>query len=663
MSRVLDRRQVLRGATMAGGGLALSAYMPAWAQSVSAGIAKPLPTVSGEDITLRVAHQKMMIDGRESHAIGINGTVPAPLIRLREGQNVRLHVVNDLDEETSIHWHGLLVPFQMDGVPGISFPGIPARSTFTYEFPIIQSGTYWYHSHSGLQEQDGHYGPILIDPKDPDPVQFDREHVIVLSDHSFQHSHYLFDRLKKESGYFNRQRQTLAGLLAGKDQPLKERLMWGKMRMDPADVADVTGSTYTYLVNGHGPRDNWTALFKPGERVRLRFINASSMTTFNVRIPGLPMTIVAADGLNVRPVQIDEFQFGPAETYDAIVTPPDMRAYTLVGESVDRSGQARATLAPREGMAAEVPPLRKRPLATMKDMGMGGHDMGTMDHGAMQGMGNGAAGAQAGSMAGMDHSAMNHGAGAGSMQGMNHSQMNHGTAAAAAGGMAGMAMPQGQSGTMAGMDHGSGAMPGMAGDQSMAGMDMGGMDMGNMNMRDFSKAPEVKKGPGVQTISAMPVDRTGDPGQGLENVGHRVLTYRDLMALDRNPDTRAPEREIKLHLTGNMERYMWGFDGEKLSENPDPITLLHGERVRVTLINDTMMGHPIHIHGHFFELVTGKGAYAPRKHTVLVQPGGTVSWDVTGEEGDWAFHCHMLYHMHAGMMRVVQVRKAGEAAA
>jgi CopA family copper-resistance protein len=658
MSRVLDRRQVLRGATLAGSGLALSAYMPAWAQPVSAGIAKPLPTVSGDDITLKIAHQMMMIDGRQSHAIGINGTVPAPLIRLREGQNVRLHVVNELDEETSIHWHGLLVPFQMDGVPGINFPGIPARSTFTYEFPIIQNGTYWYHSHSGLQEQEGHYGPILIDPKDPDPVQFDREHVIVLSDHSFQHPHYLFDRLKKESGYFNRQRQTLGGLLAGKDQPLKERLMWGKMRMDPADVADVTASTYTYLVNGHGPKDNWTALFRPGERVRLRFINASSMTTFNVRIPGLPMTIVAADGLNVRPIEIDEFQFGPAETYDAVVTPPDMRAYTLVGESVDRSGMARATLAPREGMAAEVPPLRKRPLATMKDMGMGGHDMSTMDHGSMQGMGSGAMGAQAGSMAGMDHSTMGQSAGAGSMQGMDHSQMNHGATGAAAGAMAGMTAPQGQSGAMAGMDHGSRAMPGMTDGQPMAGMDMGGM-----NMRDFSKAPSVKKGPGVQTISAMPVDRTGEPGQGLENVGHRVLTYRDLVALDRNPDTRAPEREIKLHLTGNMERYMWGFDGEKLSESPDPITLLHGERVRVTLINDTMMGHPIHIHGHFFDLVTGKGAYAPRKHTVLVQPGGTVSWDVTGEEGDWAFHCHMLYHMHAGMMRVVQVRKAGEAAA
>ena len=655
MSRVLDRRQVLRGASLAGGGLALSAYMPAWAQPVSAGIAKPLPTVSGEDITLKVAHQMMMIDGRQSHAIGINGTVPAPLIRLREGQNVRLHVVNELDEETSIHWHGLLLPFQMDGVPGIAFPGIPARSTFTYEFPIIQSGTYWYHSHSGLQEQEGHYGPILIDPKNPDPVQFDREHVIVLSDHSFHHPHYLFDRLKKESGYFNRQRQTLAGLLAGKDQSLKERLEWGKMRMDPADVADVTGSVYTYLVNGYGPKDNWTALFRPGERVRLRFINASSMTTFNVRIPGLPMTIVAADGLNVRPVEIDEFQFGPAETYDAIVTPPDLRAYTLVGESIDRSGMARATLAPREGMAAEVPPLRKRPLATMKDMGMGGMDHGTMDHGAMN---HSAMGGAAGSMSGMDHAAMGHGAGTGAMPGMDHSQMNHGAAGTAAGGMAGMDHGQAPGGAMAGMDHGSGTMPAMNGDQ-MGGMDMGGM---SHSMRDFSNAPEVKKGPGVQTISPMPVDRTGDPGQGLENVGHRVLTYRDLMALDRNPDTRAPEREIKLHLTGNMERYMWGFDGEKLSENPDPITLLHGERVRVTLINDTMMGHPIHIHGHFFELVTGHGDHAPRKHTVIVQPGGKVTWDFTADAvGDWAFHCHLLYHMHAGMMRVVSVRPKGDA--
>jgi CopA family copper-resistance protein len=601
MSRVVDRRQMLRGATLAGGGLALSAYMPARAQPVSAGIAAQMstasgaaqvPTVSGEDITLTVAHRMMTIDGRRSHAIGINGTVPGPLVRLREGQDVRLHVVNTLDEETSIHWHGLLLPFQMDGVPGISFPGIPARSTFTYTFPIVQSGTYWYHSHSGLQEQEGHYGPIVIDPKDPDPIAFDREHVVVLSDHSPRHPHDLFARLKKESGYFNRQRQTLGGLLEGKDQPAGARMMWGGMRMDPSDVADVTGSTYTYLVNGYGPRDNWTALFRPGERVRLRFINASSMTTFNVRIPGLPMTIVAADGLNVRPVAIDEFQFGPAETYDAIVVPTDMRAYTLVGESVDRSGMARATLAPGEGMAAEVPPLRKRPLATMKDMGMGGMDHGTMDHAAM------------------DHAEMG------------HAGMNYAAASDAAAGMT-------------------------------------AMDMGAMRMRDFSHAPGVKKGPGVQTIAPMPMDRTGEPGQGLEDAGHRVLTYRDLVAVDRNPDTRAPDRALEIHLTGNMERYMWSFDGEKLSEVTHPIPFIEGERVRVTLVNDTMMGHPIHIHGHFFDLVTGKGAFAPRKHTVLVQPGGKVSWDFTPVEGDWAFHCHMLYHMHAGMMQVVQVRKAG----
>jgi CopA family copper-resistance protein len=667
MSHIISRRQLLRGAGLAGGGLALAARVPAWAQPVSAGIARPLPTVSGEDIRLRVGHVMRTIDGKRSHGIGINGTAPAPLIRLREGQNVRLHVENTLDEETSIHWHGLLLPFQMDGVPGVSFPGIPARSSFTYEFPIVQSGTYWYHSHSGLQEQEGHYGPIVIDPKGADPVAFDREHVIVLSDHSPMHPHAIFRRLKLEAGYFNRQRQTMGGLLAGKDQSAAERAAWGRMRMDPADVADVTGSTYTYLVNGYGPRDNWTALFRPGERVRLRIINASAMTTFNVRIPGLPMTIVAADGLNVQPVEIDEFQFGPAETYDAIVTPTEDRAFTLVGESVDRSGMARATLAPREGMTAPVPPLRPRPIATMKDMGMGG-----MDHGAAQ------VGA-AGTMTGMDHAVMGHGTPA--APAMNHSGMNHAAVAgAAAGGMAEMNHGTAQSGgaSAAGhtaMGHGSppaagavdhaamghGAPPASQGeDHSALGHGSGGMDH---SMRDFSNAPGVKKGPGVQTISPMPVDRTDFPGQGLEDVPHRTLTYRQLMALEPNPDTRAPGRDLEIHLTGNMERYMWSFDGEKFSEVKEPIPMRTGERVRVTLVNDTMMGHPIHIHGHFFELVTGHGAYAPRKHTVLVQPGGKVSWDVTAEAGDWAFHCHMLYHMHAGMMQVVQVRnEKGEVA-
>jgi CopA family copper-resistance protein len=593
----VDRRQMLRGVAVSGAMAGLAGWMPAWAQQVSTGTTDTHPTLSGEDITLRVDARMMMVDGRHMHAVAINGTVPGPLIRLREGQQARLHVENLLDEQTSIHWHGLIVPPQMDGVPGISFPGIAPRSKFTYQFPIVQAGTYWYHSHSGLQEQMGVYGPIVIDPAGADPIVSEREHVIVLSDHSPLHPHHIFAKLKKQAGYFNRQQQTLAGMIAGRDQPLTDRLMWGGMRMDPTDIADVTGSTYTYLVNGHGPADNWTAVFRPGERVRLRIINASAMTTFNVRIPGLRLTIVQADGMNVRPVEVDEFQIGVAETYDAIVTPPDDRAYTLVGESVDRSGMARMTLAPRAGMLAAIPPIRRRPVASMKDMGMGAHDMAAMPGMAPMAMGGG--------MDGMDHSAMGH-----------------------------AAAPQ-------------------APDAAMAGM----------KMRDFANAPGVTRGPGVQTIAPMPVDRTGEPGQGLEDVGHRVLTYRDLIATDRNPDVRAPSRTLQIHLTGNMERYMWAFDGVKLSEVKTPIPFRTGERVRVTLVNDTMMGHPIHLHGHFFELVTGHGAFAPRKHTVIVQPGGTVSWDVTANEGDWALHCHMLYHMHAGMMQVVQVRAAAEGAA
>jgi CopA family copper-resistance protein len=320
----------------------MSARLPAWAQTISPGMRATLPTVSGEDITLTIARQSMTIDGRQFRAIGLNGTVPAPLIRLREGQRVRLNVVNQLEEDSSIHWHGLLVPAKHDGVPGVSFPGIKPGSSYLYDFPVMQNGTYWYHSHSGLQEQEGHYGPIIIDPAGTDPVAYDREHVIVLADHSALSPQAIFRRLKVNPGHFNFQRQTLAGLLSGKDQPLKDRLDWGQMRMDPTDISDVTGSTYTYLVNGHGPMDNWTALFTPGERVRLRVINASAMTTFNVRIPGLPLSIVQADGQNVMPVSVDEFQIGVAETYDVIVTPSEDKAYTLVGEAIDRSGMARA---------------------------------------------------------------------------------------------------------------------------------------------------------------------------------------------------------------------------------------------------------------------------------------------------------------------------------
>jgi len=562
--RDFDRRQLLRGASMVGGGLAVSAMLPSWAQSATPGLLSTLPTVSGENIALTIGHTPFKVDGRMGHAVTINGTVPGPLVRLKEGQNVRLAVTNRLDEDTSIHWHGLLLPFQMDGVPGVSFPGIKPGETFNYEFKVRQNGTYWYHSHSGLQEQMGHYGPIVIDPAGADPVAYDREHVVVLSDYSFMHPHTMMRKLKAHAGYFNMQKQTVGGLLQGKDQPLKDRVEWSKMRMDPTDVLDVTGSTYTFLINGHGPKDNWTGLFRPGERVRLRFVNAGAMTIFNVRIPGLKLSVVQADGQNVRPVEVDEFQISPAETYDVIVQPAEDQAYTLVAEAADRSGMGRATLAPRAGMMAAVPPLRERPLLNMRDMGMDMSSMGGMDHGDM------------------DHSAM---------------------------------------------------------------------------MLDPRNAPSVKMGPGVQMISPMPADRTGDPGQGLENVGHKVLVYTDLASLEPNPDPRPPAREMEIHLTGNMERFMWAFDGEKFSHLKAPIPFRFNERVRVVLINDSMMAHPIHLHGHFFEVVTGKPGHNPRKHTVNVLPGGKVAFDLTADEpGDWAFHCHLLFHMHAGMFNVVTVR-------
>ena len=608
-----DRRQLLRGASAIGGGLALSSLLPGWAQSATPGAAPTLPTLVGPNVDLRIGHSELKVDGRTGHAVTINGTVPGPLLRFKEGQTVRLSVTNNLHEDTSIHWHGLLVPFQMDGVPGVTFPGIKPGQTFVYEFPLKQSGTYWYHSHSGLQEAEGHYGPIIIDPAEPDPVGYDREHVIVLSDFSFMHPHLIFKRMKQQSGVFNYQKQTVAGLLAGKDQTLQERAEWAKMLMDPTDISDVTGAVLNFLINGHGPADNWTGLFTPGERVRLRFINTAAQMIFNVRIPGLKMTVVAADGQNVRPVEVDEFQIANAETYDVIVQPLEDTAFTLVAEAVDRSGMGRATLAPRPGMTAPVPPLRQRPLSTMKDMGM---DMSAMHAPATGGPGD--------AMAGMDHAAMGHDMAA----------------------MPGMAATPGM------------APPKPRGSDVMG--DMGGMEM---SMRDPQFAPQVKMGPGVQSIAPLPVDRTGEPGQGLESVGHRVLVYKDLFALTPNPDLRTPTRALDIHLTGNMERFMWGFDGLKFSETSQPYAFEAGERVRVTLINDTMMAHPIHLHGHFFELTHAPAGHGPRKHTVTVLPGGKVSWDFTADAGDWAFHCHMLYHMHAGMFQVFSVRPLAGGAA
>jgi FtsP/CotA-like multicopper oxidase with cupredoxin domain len=561
-----DRRRFIAAGAALG---ALAAARPVWARRVSHGsAAKGFATLSGDEIRLTVAESAFTVNGRAGHAITLNGSVPGPLIRLKEGQDVRLVVDNHLDEDTSIHWHGLIVPFQMDGVPGVSFPGIAPRSSFTYAFPIRQSGTYWYHSHSGLQEQVGHYGPLIIDPAGPDPIVSDREHVVVLSDWSFLHPHRIMERLKQEGGFFNRQKRTLADR-AGKPDPMTaaDRRMFAQMRMDPTDLADVTADTYDYLINGHAPAENWTGLFRPGERVRLRIVNAAAQTIFNLRIPGLRMTVVATDGIPVQPVEVDEFQIGNAETYDVIVVPGD-GAYSFVAETIDRSGMAVATLAPRAGMRAPVPPLRPRPTLDMRDMGMGG-----MDHGA------------------------------------------HGAAP---------------------MDH---------------------------KMRDKAKV-DFPVGVGIDMIAAMPVDRIGDPGLGLENVGHKVLTYKDLVATAPNTDTRAPSRRIDIHLTGNMERFMWSMDGAKLSESPEPYRFARDERVRLRLINDSMMTHPMHLHGHFFELVNGHGARQPRKHTVRVLPGGYVDLDLTADApGDWAFHCHLLYHMHAGMMRVVTVRPLDEAVA
>ena len=564
------RRAMLKGAVGLGG----LAAIPAWARAMPHGpIRQGFDEVSGRVIDLAVGQGAIEVAGRSGHAFAVNGSVPGPLVRLKEGEAVTLRVANHLAQDTSIHWHGLLLPFQFDGVPGVSFPGIKPGETFVYELPALrQSGTYWWHSHSNLQEQAGHYGPIIIDPAGPDPVQADRDYVLLLSEFSPLHPHTIMAKLKKGEEYFNRQKTSWTDdyRLSGSD-----RRMWAGMRMMPTDIADVTGSTYTYLVNGHAPEDSLEYLFSPGERVRLRIINGSAMSFFNIRIPGVRMSVVQADGKNVRPIEVDEFQIGTAETYD-IVVEPTAEAHTIVAEAMDRSGMAVATLASRAGARAPVPSLRDPVLLTMTDMGHGG----------------------------MDHS------------GGDHSNMGHAPST-------------------------------------------GGMDHGSMKMRDTSSLPpNVAVGPGIDMVSANPADRMGDPGLGLDNVGHKVLTYRDLTALEPNDDLRKPSRHMQIHLTGNMERYMWSFDGRKFNAVADqPIRFAYNERVRVKLVNDTMMAHPIHLHGHFFELVNGADRmHQPQKHTVIVQPGGSATFDLTADEpGDWAFHCHLLYHMHAGMFQVVTV--------
>ena len=563
----LSRRHLIKSTAALAAASALP--MPAWAKGQSLSHArKGFGEVSGEDIELAIGNHHFATGNRSGHAVAVNGTIPGPLVRLREGQQARLHVTNTLAEDSSIHWHGLLVPFQFDGVPGVSFPGIRPGERFTYDFPIRQSGTYWWHSHSGLQEQSGHYGPIIVESAEPDP-RYDRDYVVLLSEFTPLHPHDIMRKLKVGEHYFQRDMLTASeGTMPG-----AMRRMWGKMRMNPRDISDVTGSTYTFLVNGHGPQDDLQFAFVPGERVRLRVINGSAMTFFNLRIPGVPMTVIQADGQDVDEVEVDEFQIGVAETYDVIVSPP-AGSHAIVAEAMDRSGMGIASLTSHKGHIATPPPLRQIPTLTMADMGM------------------------------MDHSAHS-GSGMASMEGMDHS------------------------------------------------------------MRDTSALPaDVEAGPGVDMVAPMPMDRMDFPGLGLDTVSHRVLRYTDLRARRMNPH-REIDREMEIHLTGNMERYMWSFDGRKFTAvTDDPIRFGYDERVRVKLVNQTMMAHPIHLHGHFFELVNGADhMHQPLKHTVVVQPGGTATFDLTANEpGDWAFHCHLLYHMHAGMMQVVTVRPFPEGA-
>ncbi|AKQ41642.1 copper-binding protein [Aurantiacibacter atlanticus] len=594
----INRRKFIGSGVGGAGLLGLASAMPAWARGALDGTVarKGSDVLSGEHLTMTVADTGFTTGSRIGAGVAVNGTIPGPLVRLREGQNLTVDLVNQAHEGTSIHWHGMLVPFLMDGVPGVSMAAVEPGETFRYEFPIRQSGTYWWHAHT-LQEPLGHYGPLIIDPIEPEPYEYDRDYVVMLSDWTTMSPHTIMDKLKVGGGYFNYNQTTWTDdyELSG-----EERRMWARMRMMPTDISDVSGATYTYLINGHGPADDLEYLFNSGERVRLRFINGAAMTYFNIRIPGLPMTVVQADGQNIQPVETDEFQIGVAETYDVIIE-PNGEAHTIVAESIDRSGMGVATLASRPGARAGVPALRMPPVLTMTDMGIGG-----MDHGS------------AGSAGGDTMEGMGHGSGAGSDVG---------------GGDA-----------MGGMDHGSEAAGAMG---------------GTMNMRDTSVLPpNVVVGPGIDSVASNPIDRMDFPGLGLDDVDHRVLDYSQLVAATPNSDNRRPSRMKTIHLTGNMERYMWSFDGKKFDEITEPIQFAYNERVRVKLINNTMMVHPIHLHGHFFELVNGApDGRQPLKHTLNVQPGGSAQFDLTADErGDWAFHCHLFYHMHTGMFQVVTVR-------
>jgi CopA family copper-resistance protein len=656
----VSRRRFVQGLA-AGGAIAALDWkgLPAFGESAP----HTPPILSGKHFDLTIDSLPVNFTGRHSLATAANGSVPGPILRWKEGDSITIAVTNRLKEPTSIHWHSIRLPSDMDGVPGLSFPGIPPGETFLYKFPVVQNGTAWYHSHSRFQEQTGLIGALIIDPRDKDSIEFDREYVVFLSDWTDSNPDTLFSNLKQQSDYYNYHRLTVPNFFSeakrkGLRAAASERLMWARMNMSPTDLSDVSGATYTYLLNGNAPNANWTGLFQPGERVRLRFINGSSMTFFDVRVPGLQMTVVQADGNDVEPVMVDEFRIGVAETYDVIVQPKDNAAYAIFAQSQDRSGYARGTLAPRAGMTAAVPPMDPRPMRTMMDMGMGNMagmnmaDMAGMDMSGVDGMKEKdmhASGKNTGDKQGMAGMNMDKQ----SMAGMDMSHMDTGSGSASQEKKAGDHNHQMMSGMEMGSSDGKTPFP-QPGPNTMPIMAMSGAANAEVHLEP-SNPVRMRVGPQVDNVPMQITERLSDPGSGLKDNGRRVLTYADLRARYRGVDGRSPTREIELHLSGSMERYIWGFNGQKFS-SAEPIQLKLGERVRLVLINDTMMDHPIHLHGLWSELENGHGEFNPYKHTVIVKPAERVSYLVSADTpGDWAFHCHLLYHMEAGMFRTVVV--------
>jgi CopA family copper-resistance protein len=645
-SSTVTRRRFVQGVAIAGvAALVEGKFNQAGAET----IAHSPAILTGTHFDLAIEPHHVDFTGKRRKAIRINGSLPGPTLKWRDGDTITVAVTNHLPETTSIHWHGMRIPAEMDGVPGLSFAGIAAGQTFIYRFPVVQNGTYWYHSHSRSQEQIGLIGALIIEPRDKDPIEYDRDYVVLLSDWSDTDPDTLYANLKKQSDYYNYHKRTAGAFIddvetKGLRSTVADRLRWGRNDMTPTDIADVNSSTYIYLINGNPPGANWTALFNPGERVRLRFINGSAMTLFDVRIPGLPMTVVQADGNYVQPVTVDEFRIGTAETYDVIVQPREEKAYTIFAQPEARGRYARGTLAPRMGMTAEIPPMDPYPLRTMADMGMAG--MSNMQGMKMSGM----SADQMQGMMGMPTKGMSHN-GMPEMKNMSND----------------MDMSAMKDGDMSAMDHTHLDKPTVPLIHPLAGMTpfpQPGPRITRLMSPPSQMMPrptqtlegEVPLHVGPEVVAVMKTSpRLRDPGDGLNGNGRRVLTYADLRALYRGVDDRQPTREIILHLTGSMERFIWGFDGRKFSQ-AEPIHLKLGERVRFVLINDTMMEHPIHLHGLWSELENGSGEFAPYKHTLIVKPAERLTYLVSADTpGRWAFHCHLQYHMEAGMFRTVIV--------